>query len=113
MRRASLGELAATARLARLLDDRVEPGQAGDLVGATESARLTDLGEQVAGEDRADTVDRLQRLAAPIIAGEAAQLPVNVATCASSAAITASSESTCRRACSGSRSAPASADPPP
>jgi hypothetical protein len=59
MRRTGLGEVAAAARLARLLDDRVEPGQAGDLLGA------------------------------------------------SSAAITASSESTCRRACSASRRAAA------
>jgi hypothetical protein len=69
--------MAATARLARLVDDRVEPGQAGDLLGAAEAARLADLGEQMAGEDRADPIDRLQRLTACVAAGETAQLAVD------------------------------------
>jgi len=37
-----------------------------------EAASLADLGEQVAGQDRADPVDRLQCLAASIASGEAA-----------------------------------------
>src|SRR6266536_217644 len=64
MRGARLGEVAAAAALTRLIDDRVEAGQPGDLLGAAEAARLADLGERVAGEDRSDPVDRLQRLAA-------------------------------------------------
>ncbi len=53
MRRAGLGELAAAVRLAGFVDDRVEPGQPRDLIGAVKAARLADLGEQVRGEDRA------------------------------------------------------------
>ena len=34
LRRAGLGEMAAAACLACFVDDRVEPGQAGDLLGA-------------------------------------------------------------------------------
>jgi hypothetical protein len=45
--------VAAAAALARLVDDRVEAGQAGDLLGTLEATGLADLGEQVAGEDRA------------------------------------------------------------
>jgi len=37
-----------------------------------EAARVADLGEQVAGEDRADAEDRLQRLAATVGASEGA-----------------------------------------
>src|SRR6266540_7190528 len=77
VRRAGLGEVAAAARLAGLVDDRVEAGQAGDLLGAAEAARLADLGEQVAGEDRTDPVDRLQRPAALVGAGEATQLALD------------------------------------
>src|SRR5207302_5221342 len=51
VRRAGLGEMAAAAGLARLLNDRVETGQPGDLLRAAEAARLADLGEQVAGQD--------------------------------------------------------------
>src|SRR5712692_121869 len=74
---ARFGEVAAAAALTRFFDDRVEAGQPGDLLGAAEAARLADLGEQVAGEDRPDPVDRLQRLAALIVAGEATQLGVD------------------------------------
>src|SRR5438034_1194461 len=77
MRRAGLREMAAPARLARLVDDRVEPGKPRDLLGATETACVADLGEQVTGEDRADPVDRLQRLAALIAASETPQLRVD------------------------------------
>jgi hypothetical protein len=69
--------VAAAAALARLVDDRVEAGQPGDLLGAAEAARLADLGEQVSGQNRPDPIDRLQRLAALIVAGEAAQLAVD------------------------------------
>lgn len=74
---AGLGEMAAAASVARLVDDRIEAGQAGDLPGAAEAAGLPDLGQQVAGEDRPDPVNRLQRLAALVGAGEAAQLDVD------------------------------------
>src|SRR5436190_15429598 len=77
MRRAGLREMAAPARLARLVDDRVEPGKPRDLLGATETACVADLGEQVTGEDRADPVDRLQRLGALIAASETPQLRVD------------------------------------
>src|SRR6266487_1156032 len=70
MRRAGLGQVAAAARLTGLVDDGVEAGQAADLLGALEARRLADLGEQVAGEDRPDTIDRLQGLAALVGAGE-------------------------------------------
>jgi hypothetical protein len=85
--RAGLGELAAKARLSRLVDDRVEAGQAGDLLGAAEAARLVDLGEQMAGEDRADPLDRLQRPSSCVGAGEAAQLAVDRIQLHSSAAM--------------------------
>jgi hypothetical protein len=39
-----------------------------------EAVDVADLGEQVAGEDRADPEDRLQRSAAPVATGVAAQL---------------------------------------
>ncbi len=77
MRRAGLGQLAAAASLAGFVDDRVEAGRAGDLLGAAEATGLADLGQQVAGEDRADPVDRMQRLAALVLAGETAQLGVD------------------------------------
>src|SRR6266540_3652045 len=77
VRRAGLGEMATAPRLSRFVDDRVEPGQPRDLLGAAEAACLADLGEQVAGQDRPDPVDRLQRLAALISAGEATQLGVD------------------------------------
>jgi len=70
--RAGFGEMAAAAGFAGLVDDRVEPGQTGDLSATVEPACLADLGEQVAGENRPDPVDRLQRLAALVGAGEAA-----------------------------------------
>src|SRR6266511_3654573 len=111
MRRAGLGEVAAAAALARFDDDGVEAGQAGDLLGAAEAAGLADLGEQVAGQDRADPVDRLQRPAALVGAGEATQLRVDGVQLGFQAAITAKSESTCRRACSGSWSAAAQRSP--
>ncbi len=78
VRRAGLGELAAAARLARLVDDRVEPGQPRDLIAAAEAARLADLGEQVACEDRPDPVS-------------------TISSCVSSAAMIARSESTCNQ----------------
>jgi hypothetical protein len=55
----------------------VEPGQPGDLDGAAEAAGLADLGQQVTGEDGADPVDRLQRLAALVAAGETTQVGVD------------------------------------
>jgi hypothetical protein len=39
--------------------------------------RASPIGQQVAGQDRPDPVDRLQRLAALVVAGEAAQLGVD------------------------------------
>jgi hypothetical protein len=77
MRRAGLRELAPAAALTRLLDHRVEAGETGDLLGTAEATRLADLGQQVAGEDGSDPVDRLQRLAALVSAGEATELGVH------------------------------------
>jgi hypothetical protein len=74
VRQACLGELALAAAVAGLINDRVKAGQAGDLVGVAEAMGLADLGQHVAGQDRPDPVDRLQRLAALVLAGEAAQL---------------------------------------
>jgi hypothetical protein len=71
--RAVLGEPAAALRPARLVDVRVEACGADRLAGTLEARRLTELGQQVAGQDRPDTVDRLQGHAAPIGAGEATQ----------------------------------------
>jgi hypothetical protein len=68
--------MAATARLSRLLNDRIEPGQTSDLPGAVEATRFTDLSEQMAGENRPDAADLVQRLAALISPGETAQLRV-------------------------------------
>jgi hypothetical protein len=51
--------MAAAPSFARFLDDRVEASQAADLPRAAEPARLADLGEQMAGKDRPDAVDRL------------------------------------------------------
>jgi predicted ATPase len=75
----ALGPTAEADRLAayRFLDDRVEPGEAGDLLGAAEPTRLTDLSEQMASEDRPDPGDRLQGLAALIAASETTQLGVD------------------------------------
>jgi hypothetical protein len=47
VRGAGLGELAAPARLAGFLDDRIQAGQPCDLAGAAEAARLADLREQM------------------------------------------------------------------
>src|SRR5439155_18046396 len=49
-----------------------------ELAGTTEAARIADLGEQVTGEDRADTPDRLQRAQTAVVAGELAQLAVEL-----------------------------------
>jgi hypothetical protein len=65
----------------------------------------------VAGEDRPDPVDRLQRLAALIVTGEATRLRVDRVQLLFSAAITDKSESTCKRACSESWSAAAQRSP--
>lgn len=69
--------MTATTRLARVVNDRIEAGEAGGVLRAPEAARLTDLGEQMASEDRPETVDRLQGLVALITAGAAAQLSVD------------------------------------
>jgi len=75
LRRAGLGEVAAAAALARLLNDRVEAGQPGDLLGAAEAASLADLDQETAGQDRPDPGaiargrsrgDRSQRLHDPV-----------------------------------------------
>src|SRR5207245_1776097 len=58
--------------------DRVEPGRTNELAGASEAACVADLGEQVAGEDRPDTPDRLQGAQASVGAGELAQLAVEL-----------------------------------
>jgi hypothetical protein len=94
VRRSGLRKMTAPTALARLVDDRIEAGQAGDLVGAAEAACLADLGEQVAGQDRPDPVDRLQGLAALVLAGEATQLGVDAVELRFRAAITDKSEST-------------------
>ena len=75
--RSGLGEFAAAVAIAGRLDGWVESRQAGDLLSAAEAARLTDLGEEMAGEDRPDSVDRLQAAAAIVSTGEAAQLGVD------------------------------------
>jgi hypothetical protein len=103
--------MTAPARLARLLDDRFEAGQTRDLLGTAERARLTDLGEQVAGEDRPDPVYLLHAWQRSSARAKRRSSASTVATCASSAAITASNESTCRRACSDRRSAAAERNP--
>jgi hypothetical protein len=68
------GEAAAALALGRLDHSRVEAAGAYELAGSLEAAGIADFGEQVADEDRADTEDGLQRLAARVGAGEAAQL---------------------------------------
>jgi hypothetical protein len=69
-----LCEPTAASGLARLGDDGVEPGGAGHLAGAVEATGLSQLGEEVTGENRADAVDRLEGVAAGVGAGEAAKL---------------------------------------
>jgi len=69
-----LGEPAAALRPARLVDDRVEPARADRLASTPETCTLAELGEQMASEDRPDTVDRLQRQATTVGASEATQL---------------------------------------
>jgi hypothetical protein len=64
LRRAMLGEVAAPRPLPGVVDDRVEAGGTHRGAGAAEALRLAEFGEDVAGEDRADAVDRLERLAA-------------------------------------------------
>jgi hypothetical protein len=54
VRRALLREPAAALRVGGLDDDGVEPGDADDLIGATEAARFADLGEEMTGDDGAD-----------------------------------------------------------
>ena len=66
LRRAVLGEVAAPRRLPGVGDDRVEAGGTDRGAGAAKALRLAEFGEDVAGEDRADPVDRLERLAAPV-----------------------------------------------
>src|SRR5215469_2473936 len=72
--RALFGQLAAAAALARLLDDRVQPGQAHQLTGATKAQSAADLRQQMAGDDWADTEERHQRLATGILLSEVTQL---------------------------------------
>src|SRR2546425_195484 len=71
--------VAAALAVGGLDHDGVEAGGADELAGAAEASRVADLGQQVAGEDRADTPDRLQRLQTGVGAGEAAQLAVELA----------------------------------
>src|SRR5262249_9689676 len=79
LRRAVLGEVAAPRRLAPGVDDRVEARGPHPPGGAAEALGFAELGEDVAGEDRADAVDRLERLAAAVGACEAAQLALELA----------------------------------
>src|SRR5207247_9754717 len=76
--RAGLGEPAAALVVGRFDHDGVEAGGADELAGASEAARVADLGEQVAGEDRPDTPDRQQRSKTRVGAGEPAQLAVEL-----------------------------------
>jgi hypothetical protein len=73
-----LGELGAALRLGRLEHDRVEAGNADDLVGAAEAAGVADLGQQVAGNHGADAVDLLQGDEPAVAAGERSQLPLDL-----------------------------------
>jgi hypothetical protein len=100
--RAVLGELAAPLCLARLGDDRVEPGGPDGLSRAAESFRFAQLGEQVAGQDRTDAVDRLQRLCAWVATSEGAQLALERGELCSSSPMIRISVSACARA-AGSR----------
>jgi len=75
---AGLGEAAASLVVGRFDHDRVEPGGAHELAGAPEAARVADLGEQVAGEDRSDAPDRLQGAQTSVDAGKTAQLAVEL-----------------------------------
>lgn len=66
MRRASLGELAAPARLTRLLDDRIQASQADDLPSAAEATRLADLREQMTSATSVTREDQDVRSLAPL-----------------------------------------------
>jgi hypothetical protein len=68
-----LGKPATAFAVCRFDRSGVETACANELPCAVEAAGVADLGEQVTGEDRADAEDRLQRLAAPVGASEAAQ----------------------------------------
>jgi hypothetical protein len=70
MPRSLLGKPAAALALGRFDHTRVKSTRAHQLPRPVEAARLADLGEPVAGEDRPDTEDRLQRLAAAVGASE-------------------------------------------
>jgi hypothetical protein len=70
MPRSLLGETAAPLAVGRFDHARVKPTGAQQLPRPGEAARLADLGEQLAGEDRADTEDRLQRLTAATVRAE-------------------------------------------
>ncbi len=52
LRGAGLAEAAAPPVVCRFDHDRVEPGGTDELAGPPEAARVADLGEQMAGEDR-------------------------------------------------------------
>src|ERR671937_2550221 len=60
-------------------DDRVETGGAHCTPRTAEALRLPEFGEDVAGEDRPDPVDRLEGAAAPIGTREPAQLGFELA----------------------------------
>ena len=72
-----LGEPAAPLALGRFDHARVKAAGTHQLPRPLEAARIADLGEQMAGEDRADTEDRLQRPAVLIGAGEATQFALD------------------------------------
>jgi hypothetical protein len=64
-----LGETTAALALGRFDHARVEAAGADQLPRPLKARDVADLGEQVAGEDRADAEDRLQRLAAAVVPG--------------------------------------------
>src|SRR6266511_1239345 len=74
-----LGEAAAALALGRLDHGRVKAAGAHQLPWSLEAADVADLGEKVAGEDRPDSEERLQRPAALVAAGVARSQPTRAA----------------------------------
>ena len=106
MPRSLLGEATTAPTISRFLDGRVKPAGAHKLPRPPEAAGVADLGEQMAGEDRADAEDRLQRPAAPVAARVTAQFALEqLDLLLQGGAITATITSTWARACGSSSSA--------
>jgi hypothetical protein len=64
--------MAVPTRVGRLLDHRVESGEANDLRGPAEAPGLTDLGRQGAGDQGPHAVEALQRPGPGVLAGKGA-----------------------------------------